>query len=597
MASKKENKLAGVWYFMRYLKKYTWQTVATFVFLIANTVAVTLEPIYLRNIIDGLTTNKTAQAIIMFLVIYFTLRVIGVVFEYLRDYIWAPVIVSLSRDIEQDVFEHLLKLPMNYHADQKSGNAVRAVVRGSNATNVILNFTVERIIPPLFELIFVTILLLSLYTWQYGVITLITVIFYTWFIIWSNEKRIRFRLEGNKKDDEASGVLVDTVGNIETVKYFNNSHVFFKVWQGLKESWIGLITRNNRLFSLGFAAQNLILLVGLGIILTIAVNQAIAGIITVGGLVLVSTYIVRLSGPISILGFVYGQYKNSVADLQAMAQILQETVEIPEPSEPIAIKDAKGELAFDRVDFAYKGREHIINKLTFKVAPGQKVAFVGPSGAGKSTISKLIFRLYDVDGGHIKVDGVNIKDLDQESRRQMLGVVPQEPALFNDTIENNIKFGKPDATDKEMIEAAKSAHIHDFVDSLPDKYKTLVGERGIKISGGQKQRVAIARAIIKNPKILVFDEATSSLDSKSERAILKTLDEVAEGRTTIAIAHRLSTIIHSDTIYVLQRGKVVEQGKHDDLLKKKGVYADMWKLQSEQHSTPISKSDTADDED
>ncbi len=594
--SEKDKKISGVIYFLRYLHKYTWQTVATFLFLIANTLAITIEPIFLRNIIDVLTQNAVAHAIFVSLAIYFTVKVAGVLFEYMRDYIWAPVIVSLSRDIEEDVFGYLLKLPMNYHADQKSGTAVRAVVRGSSATNLILNFTVERIIPPLFQLIFVTVLLLNLYNWQYGVITLATVIIYTWFIIWSNEKRIKFRLQGNEKDDQASGVLVDTIGNIETVKYFNNGHVFFKEWQGLKQAWIGLITRNNRLFSLGYAAQNLIIMIGLGIILAMAVNQAVLGQITVGSLVLVSTYLIQLAGPISILGFVYGQYKNSIADLQAMSDILKEEVAIPEPVDPIAIEDPKGKLAFSNVNFAYKGREKIINGLDFDVKPGQKVAFVGPSGAGKSTISKLIFRLYDVDGGKILIDDVNIQSLDQESRRQMLGVVPQEPTLFNDTIANNIKFGKPDATDKEMIAAAKAAHIHEFIDGLSQKYDTKVGERGIKISGGQKQRVAIARAIIKNPKILVFDEATSSLDSKSEQAILKTLDEVAQGRTTIAIAHRLSTIVDSDVIYVLQRGKIVEQGKHAELLKKKGVYAGMWKLQSEQHSTPTSKVDSADDD-
>ncbi len=555
----------------------------TMLFLLASTVAVTFEPIYLRNIIDGLTNNKTASVILSFLVYYFALKAAGLIFDYLRDYIWAPIVVKVSRDIEMNVFDHLIKLAMDYHSDQKSGSAVRAVVRGSNAVGIILDFTVSRIFPPFIELILVTALLLKLYTWQYGIITLITIIAYTWFIIWSNERRIKYRLEGNSKDDAASGVLVDTIGNMETVKYFNNSSVLFKTWQGLKEQWITLLTRNSRLFALGFAAQSFILLIGLGLILILAVNQAITGIITVGSLVLVSTYIVRLSGPISVLGFVYGQYKNSFADLQAMAGILNQDITIPEPEKPVAIKDPKGKLEFKDVYFGYKGRDSIIRGLSFMVKPGQKVAFVGASGAGKSTIAKLIFRLYDIDKGDILIDDVSIQDLSQETRRQLLGVVPQEPALFNDSIANNIKFGKPNATQDEIIAAAKAAHIHEFIAGLPQKYDTLVGERGIKISGGQKQRVAIARAIIKNPKILLFDEATSSLDSKSERAILKTLDEVAKGRTTIAIAHRLSTIVNSDVIYVLQKGKVVEAGTHQELLKKNGVYAQLWELQSHAH--------------
>ncbi len=572
-----------VTYFFRFFKKYKLEVVLTTIFLLANVVAITIVPIYLRDIIDALSTNKASHVVVSFLIFYFIAKACELIFEYLRDYIWAPVITRITRDIEQDVFAHLLKLSMDYHGDQKSGTAVRAVVRGSNAVSIILDFTVQRIFPPFLQLVLVTVLLLRLYSWQYGLITFVTVALYTWFIIWSNERRIKYRIEGNKKDDEASGVLVDTMGNIETVKYFNNSSVLFSGWQKLKEEWIGLLTRNNRLFSLGYMAQNFILLIGLGLILGSAVQQTYQGAMTIGGLVLVSTYIVQLSGPISVLGFVYGQYKNSFADLQAMAGILNQSVTIPEPTKPQAIANPEGNLTFNKVNFSYAHREPILKNLSFSVKPGQKVAFVGPSGAGKSTVSKLIFRLYDVQSGDILIDGVNIKDLSAETRRAVLGIVPQEPTLFNDTIGSNIKFGKPDATQEEVIAAAKAAHIHEFVDSLPDKYETKVGERGIKISGGQKQRVAIARAIIKDPKILVFDEATSSLDSKSEQAILKTLDEVAKGRTTVAVAHRLSTIVNSDIIYVLQKGTIAEQGTHQELLKKKGVYAAMWELQAKAH--------------
>ncbi len=576
-------------YFFRFFKKYIWYVIFTAIFLLANTVAVTAEPIYLRNIINGLTINQPGNIILGFLGIYFGLKFLGTLFEFLRDYLWAPVIVKITRDIEQAAFGHLIKLPIDYHADQRSGSAVRAVVRGSSAVGIILDFTVSRIFPPFIELILVTALLLRLYKWEYGVITFATIVIYTWFILWSNERRIKYRMQGNVKDDLASGILVDTVSNMETVKYFNNGMVLFNVWTKVKEEWIQLLTRSNRLFSTGYAAQSYILLVGLGLILYLAVKQAIAGTMSVGDLVLVSTYIVRLSGPISILGFVYGQYKNSFADLQAMAHILSQPITIPEPTNPISIKDPKGAVTFNNVTFAYKNREKVINGLNLAIHPGQKVAFVGSSGAGKSTLSKLLFRLYDIDSGEILIDEVNLKDLSIDTRRAVLGVVPQEPALFNDTIANNIKFGKSNATKDEVIKAAKAAHIHDFIESLPDKYDTLVGERGIKISGGQKQRVAIARAIIKDPKVLVFDEATSSLDSKNEQAILKTLDEVSSGRTTIAIAHRLSTIVNSDVIYVLQKGKVVEQGKHSELLKKDGVYASMWKLQSQIHDDEDAK--------
>jgi ATP-binding cassette, subfamily B, heavy metal transporter len=585
-----EKKITPVTFF-KFFKPYTASVIAAFVFLIGTTIVGTMEPIFLGRIIDNLTNNEIASVVLTAVGLYFLMKALGVVFEFMRDYIWAPVIVGVSRDLEATVFEHLLKLPMDYHGDQKSGTAVRAVVRGALATSMILDFTISRILPPFIELILVTFVLFKLFSWQFAVITVVTILFYTWFIIWSNEKRIKYRVEGNKKDDQASGFLVDTMTNMETVKYFNNGRVLFDAWNNSKSEWKALITRNNRIFAASYATQGFIILFGLGLILYLSVQQAIAGIITVGGLVLVSTYIVRLSGPISILGFVYGQYKNSFADLTAMAEILNREVQIPEPENPVTLDNPVGKVEFDNVKFAYAGREQIINGLSFVVDPGQKVAFVGSSGAGKSTISKLIFRLFEVDSGEVKISDVNVKELSQDTRRQLLGIVPQEPALFNDTIANNIKFGKPNATDKEMIEAAKAAHIHEFIDTLPEKYNTVVGERGIKISGGQKQRVAIARAIIKNPQILIFDEATSSLDSKSEQAILKTLDEVAEGRTTIAIAHRLSTIVNSDVIYVLQKGTIAESGTHQELLKKGKVYAQMWKLQSEAHNEPGPSSD------
>lgn len=574
--------------FFKFFKPYTASVIAAFVFLIGTTIVGTMEPIFLGRIIDNLTAREVATVVLSAVGLYFLMKALGVVFEFMRDYIWAPVIVGVSRDLEATVFEHLLKLPMDYHGDQKSGTAVRAVVRGALATSMILDFTISRILPPFIELILVTYVLFKLFSWQFAVITMVTILVYTWFIIWSNEKRIKYRVEGNKKDDQASGFLVDTMTNMETVKYFNNGRVLYDSWNKSKSEWKALITRNNRIFAASYATQGFIILFGLGLILYLSVQQAIAGIITVGGLVLVSTYIVRLSGPISILGFVYGQYKNSFADLSAMAEILNREVQIPEPENPVKLDNPEGKVEFDDVKFAYAGREQIMNGLSFTVEPGQKVAFVGSSGAGKSTISKLIFRLFEVNSGEVKISGVNVKELSQDTRRTLLGIVPQEPALFNDTIANNIKFGKPDATDKEMIEAAKAAHIHEFIDGLPEKYNTVVGERGIKISGGQKQRVAIARAIIKNPQILIFDEATSSLDSKSEQAILKTLDEVAQGRTTIAIAHRLSTIVNSDVIYVLQKGRIAEFGTHTDLLKKGKVYSQMWKLQSEAHNEPVS---------
>jgi ATP-binding cassette, subfamily B, heavy metal transporter len=567
-------------YFFRYFRPYRAQVFLTFFFLITARIAATYDPVYLKKIIDAVTERSPIEVAMGLLGIYFLVRLISVVFELLRDYIYSPVEMGVSRDIETSVFDHLLKLPVSYHADQKAGNASRALARGSRAIGFVLDFAVAQILPPIFELIFVTILLLSLYDWYYGVITLGTVILYTWFTLWSTEKRTKYRFEGNAKDDAASGVLVDTITNIDTVKFFNNESLMYNMFTAIKEDWMRLMVRNNRLFALIYSGQGFILLVGLGLILVLAVRQSASGIITVGDLVLLSTYIVRLSGPITTLGFVYGQFKNSFTDLDAMGTILAQSATIAEPKQPIAIEEPKGDIQFKGVNFHYPSRVRTIENLTLRIKSGQKVAFVGPSGSGKSTIARLLFRLYDVNQGEILIDNVNIKQIDGPTRHRILSIVTQEPTLFNDSIADNIRFGNPMATDEQISEAARTAGIEQFIVGLPEQYHTLVGERGIKLSGGEKQRVAIARALIRDPKIIIFDEATSNLDSRTEKAIQDALKNAAQGRTAITIAHRLSTIVNSDVIYVLDHGQIKEKGTHQELLQKNGIYAHLWEIQS-----------------
>ncbi|HEY1074591.1 MAG TPA: ABC transporter ATP-binding protein, partial [Patescibacteria group bacterium] len=462
-------------YFLRYFKKYSLGVAAAFVFLILAKVGATLEPLYLKRIIDALTSRSAAEALQQILILYFGIKLLSIFFEFLRDYIFSPVVMGVSRDIEVSVFDHLLKLPVSYHADQKSGAAARAIARGSRAITFVLDFSVSQILPPVFELAFVTFLLLRLYSWEFATITLGTVILYGWFTIWSTDKRQKYRIEGNVKDDQSSGILVDAVTNMDTVKYFNSERKQFSLFTKIKDEWFHLMVRNNRLFSLIYGVQGLILTSGLGWILILAVQRVTSGTMTVGDLVLVTVYIARLSGPITTLGFVYGQFKNSFADLDAMGQILSQEVTIPEPAHPKALKDPQGTIQFDNVSFGYIGREAVINNLNLEVKSGQKVAFVGSSGAGKSTIAKLLFRLYDVKEGAIVIDGVDLRDLSSETRRKVFGIVPQEPALFNDTIANNIKFGKPEATHEEVVAAAKAAQIHTFIESLPEGYNTLVG--------------------------------------------------------------------------------------------------------------------------
>ncbi len=573
--------------FLKFFKKYQTMVILTFLFLIAGRVATTFDPLLLKNIIDSVSKGEGFEVIARFLIIYFALRLASVIFELARDWIYTPVQMGVTRDIENAVFEHLLKLPVSYHADQKAGAASRALARGSRAIGFMLDFSVSQILPPIFELVFVTILLLKLYSWEFGAITLGTVIFYTWFTIWGTEKRQTYRFQGNAKDDQASGTLVDAVTNMDTVKFFNNESFMFKTFHAIKEDWFKLMVRNNRLFALIFSGQGLILLVGLGLILYFAVQRAIAGTMTAGDLVLVSTYIVRLSGPITTLGFVYGQFKNSFADLDSMANILAQVPDIKEPKKPIALENPKGEISFDHVNFHYPTRTKTIQDLTITIKPGQNVAFVGPSGSGKSTIARLIFRLYDVNEGTVSIDKVNVRDISGETRRALLSIVTQEPALFNDTIANNIRFGNPEATLDQVREAATVAGIDKFIQSLPQQYETMVGERGIKLSGGEKQRVAIARALVRDPKIIIFDEATSNLDSRTEKAIQEALASAAQGRTAITIAHRLSTITNSDVIYVLESGQIKEKGTHAELLKKGGLYAKLWEIQSRNPDDPI----------
>lgn len=575
-----EKRSFPVSHFFRFFTPYRGAVVATFVFLIGSRVAATYDPVLLKGIIDAVTERQPLEAAMGILALYFLIRFASVLFEFLRDYIYSPVQMSVTQDIETRVFDHLLKLPVSYHADQRAGNASRALARGSRAIGFVLDFSVSQILPPIFELLFVTILLLRLYSWHYGVVTFVTIAFYTWFTIWSTEKRSKLRFAGNEQDDNASGVLVDAISNIDTVKFFNNESLMFRSFADIKQRWNQLMTRNNRLFALIYSLQGVILLAGLGIILVVAVRQAVAGIITIGDLVLVSTYLTRLSGPVTTLGFVYGQFKNSFADLDAMSSILSKEASIKEPTKPTAIEKPKGKIEFNHVIFHYPGRVKTIEDLTFSIKPGQKVAFVGPSGSGKSTIARLLFRLYDVNKGEILIDSANIKQLDSATRHRILSIVTQEPTLFNDSIADNIRFGNPKATDEQVKEAAQIAGIDKFIEGLPEQYNTLVGERGIKLSGGEKQRVAIARALIRDPKIIVFDEATSNLDSRTEKAIQDALQNAAAGRTAITIAHRLSTIVNSDTIYVLDKGEVKEKGTHRELLEKKGLYAKLWEIQS-----------------
>ena len=572
---------ANIWHLARYLKDYHAPVTWTLIFLIGGRIAAAFDPVWLKKIIDGVGRGENLAALGGVIAFYFGLKALTFLFDGARDVVFAPAEMGIARTLSRELFAHLLSLPVGYHFDQKIGGLSRQITRGGRAVTFILDFLVINILPTIVELVIVTILLLKLYPPIYAGITLATIIGYTFFTIWSTEKRQKFRLGANLADDEVATVEVDALANIETVKYFNNEPQLLGRYKPAIDRRYDLNVTSNKLFALISGAQSLILLVGLGAVLYLSIGQTLAKQLSIGDLVLLSTYIVRLSVPIGVLGFVYRAIKDGLADLDGMAKILETHVEVPEPRAPVKLENPRGEVVFDHVSFNYANGREVLNDVSFSVRPGERIAFVGPSGAGKSTIVKLLFRFFDVDSGRICIDGADVRELDKETRRRLFAIVPQEPALFNTTLEENIRFGKPDATHQEMQRAADMAGIAEFIEALPDKYETLVGERGVKLSGGEKQRVAIARALIRQPRIVVFDEATSSLDSRTEKQIQRSLDEVAKGRTTIAVAHRLSTIADSDAIYVLNQSRIAESGTHAELLAQNSLYARLWRIQAE----------------
>jgi len=553
--------------------------------LIAGKLVNITVPLFYKQAVDALSGAGTAGAVIAvpvgLILAYGLARVTSQGFNELRNGVFAKVAQRAVRRIALSAFRHIHSLSLRFHLDRRTGGLARAVERGIAGIEFLLSFMLFNVIPTLFEILVVSAILWRLYNWQFAAVTLATIVTYIGFTFIITDWRVRFRREMNERNSEANTKSVDSLLNYETVKYFANEEHEAQRYDRALQAYERAAVKSETTLALLNVGQGGIIASGLIGIMLLAGQGVAAGTMTVGDFVLVNAYLIQLYMPLNFLGMVYRNIKQSLTDIEQMMGLLKIRPEIEDRPGAPALAVKRGMVAFRNVDFRYDPRREILRDVDFAVPPGARVAIVGPSGAGKSTIARLLFRFYDVSDGAIEIDGQDIRDVTQDSLRRAIGVVPQDTVLFNDTIYYNIAYGRPGAGRAEIEEAARLAHIHDFIAALPDGYQTMVGERGLKLSGGEKQRVAIARVILKAPKILVFDEATSALDTKTEREIQASLAEVAAGHTTLAIAHRLSTVVDADQILVIEAGRIVERGHHRELLARGGVYAEMWARQQE----------------
>ena len=570
-----------------YIWEFKGRVMIALLSLVLSKMAIVGMPLVLKQIVDALDASKlpAGQTLVLplgLLLAYGALRMTSSLFNELRDAVFARVRYHAMRTISKRVLSHLFSLSLSYHLDRKTGGITRDLERGTNSLSSILNYLVFNIIPTAAEFTFVAVILLSQYEPRFTIVTFVTVAAYIAFTLAVTNWRMHFRHTMNKLESQANSFAVDGMLNYETVKYFTNEKYEIENYDRTLDDWERAAVKSQNSMSLLNFGQGAVIAVGVTFMMVYAAQGVVAGNMTLGDLVLVNTMMLQLFLPLNFLGIIYRALKYALADMDMMIKLLdtKRTIDDAPDAKPLTVTEARVE--FENVSFSYNENRQILHEVSFEIPPGHKVAVVGPSGAGKSTLARLLFRFYDPTTGCICIDGQDIRKVTQDSLRRNIGIVPQDTVLFNHSIEYNIRYARLDATHEEIVQAAKLANIHDFIDSLPDKYDTIVGERGLKLSGGEKQRIAIARVILKNPKILVFDEATSSLDSHSEKQILQSLKQVAEQHTTLVIAHRLSTIVDADNIIVLEQGRIVEQGAHQQLLDQQGLYAHLWQLQQQQ---------------
>jgi ATP-binding cassette subfamily B protein len=571
-----------------YLWRYKGRVLFAIACLIAAKLATVSVPIVLKHIVDAFAQPRAEVVIPLALIVgYGLLRLSTTVFTELREFFFARVTQSAVRALALQTFRHLHSLSLRFHLERRTGAVTREIDHGIRGISSLISFTLYSILPTLVELsLVIGYLLLNYETW-FAVIVAASLVVYVAFTFTVTNWRTRFRREMNELDAKASSRAVDSLLNFETVKYFNNEEYEARRYDATLAQQERAAILSQQSLNVLNAGQAAIIAVGLTLMLWRAAVGVADGRMTIGDLVLVNAFMLQMYQPLNFLGVIYREIKQALADMDRMFRLMRVEREIADRPDARPLVVRGGEVRFEHVDFAYDPRRQVLFDVDFTIPAGTTTAVVGATGSGKSTLARLLFRFYDVDRGRITIDGQDIRDVTQSSLRAAIGIVPQDTVLFNDTIEYNIAYGRPGASHEEVVAAARAAHIHEFIERLPDGYATLVGERGLKLSGGEKQRVAIARTLLKNPPILVFDEATSALDSRTERAIQAELAEIARDRTTLVIAHRLSTIVDADQILVMDHGRIVERGTHAELLARgpqASAYARMWLLQQQEEA-------------